>query len=232
MDKIRAKAIFISDTHLGHPCTNSKLLLKFLKQIECEYLFIVGDGIDFWVRNKAWGPTENAIVQRILKLSRKGTKVIYLYGNHDERVGDLDGESFGDIHVCRDYVYEGAYVFHGDVLDFSVQSKMKWLAKLGSFAYNRLVVLNYLWKKVNPHASFSQRIKRSVKEAVSFIANFETLVCELAKEKQCLRVICGHIHSPADKRIGDVHYLNCGDWLEDSTYILHKDGEFVLKRYV
>ena len=41
-----------------------------------------------------------------------------------------------------------------------------------------------------------------------------SVLADLAKTKGCDGVICGHIHYPEDRMIGNVRYLNSGDWVE------------------
>jgi UDP-2,3-diacylglucosamine pyrophosphatase LpxH len=238
----RYRAIFISDFHLGSKRAQCGALLDFLRATESESLYLVGDIVDGWsLRNKwYWDQRHNDIIQKILRKARKGTKVIYIPGNHDENFRDFVGHRFGRVTVMREAVHRSAMgkrylVLHGDKFD-SVIYFAPWLGKLGDWAYERLMDLNGTVNALRRLAGFgnwslSAYIKFKIKKAVEFISRFETVVVREARERRCEGVICGHIHTPDDRMIDGIHYLNDGDWVEScSALVEHFDGRFEIMR--
>jgi UDP-2,3-diacylglucosamine pyrophosphatase LpxH len=227
--KYDIKALFISDIHLGSKGSNTKELLSVLKTYSPEYLFIVGDFIDGWLLQKRhyWTQDNTNIIQKILKLSKKGTKIVYITGNHDEFLREYEHLDFGNIHVTDEYIYENMFVVHGDKYDGVV--KLHWLGKLGAKGYEIAITVDRFFKKLGFKWSFSKFVKDKVKEAVKFVTRFEEELITQAYKKNCTGVICGHVHKPEDKTINDVRYMNCGDWIENNSYIIqHTTGEFEL----
>ena len=237
---LNVRTVILSDVHLGTPHSKADEVSHFLKHIRCERLLLNGDIIDGWrlTRDGQWTRAHTRFVRRILTLvQKKDTDVIYLRGNHDDFLARLLPMQFDRLRLCEDYVLESAagryLVLHGDVFD-SVVKNMVILAHLGDMGYSFLLRLNrvYNWfRKLRgkDYYSLSQAIKARVKQAVSFIGKFEDQIASLAKDRGCVGVICGHIHTPADKKIGDIHYLNSGDWVESLTAIVeHYDGRFEL----
>lgn len=233
--KINARAVFISDTHLGWDKANAKELLKFLKSIECEYLYLLGDIIDIWSFKDThfWNEHHTAVVKRILKMS-KTTKVIYVTGNHDYDLHKLHGICFGTIEFCESYVHhaiDGRQILciHGHQFDPVIQKYM-WLAKTGSVLYDRLIWLSHYLNVARSlagrvHWSLSAFLKEKIKSVVSYIGKFENTAIEKAEEQGVDSVICGHIHKAV---IGD-KYMNCGDWVESLTAIVEGvDGKFYI----
>jgi UDP-2,3-diacylglucosamine pyrophosphatase LpxH len=234
----RYRTVFISDVHLGARGCQAELLLDFIRHMECETLYLVGDIIDGWrlKSNWYWPQTHNDVVQKILRLARKGVNVIYVPGNHDEMARDFIGVHFGGVVVARDAVHEAAdgrryLVTHGDEFDGVVQHA-KWLAFVGDYAYRALLVANTLYNRVRRRMGFgywslSAYLKTRVKNALQFIENFEGAVAEEARRRGVEGVICGHIHKAEMRMIGDVLYLNDGDWVESCTALCeHPDGRF------
>ena len=234
--KLRFRSVWISDTHLGTAGCNAELLLDFLKSIQPETLYLVGDIIDGWrlKRGWYWPPRHNDIVRRVLKLANKGTHVIYVPGNHDEVLRDYGGLSFGGVDVVPEAIHVTAdgrrlLVLHGDEFD-GVVLYARWLAFLGDYAYAALLHLNVGFNRVRrrfglPYWSLSAHIKKKVKNAVAFISRFEEAVAHAAHERGVDGVVCGHIHSAEIRRFGDVTYYNDGDWVESCTALVeHANG--------
>ena len=234
--KLRFRSVWISDTHLGTAGCNAELLLDFLKSIQPETLYLVGDIIDGWrlKRGWYWPPRHNDIVRRVLKLANKGTQVIYVPGNHDEVLRDYGGISFGGVEVVPEAIHVTAdgrrlLVLHGDEFD-GVVLYARWLAFLGDYAYAALLHLNVGFNRVRrrfglPYWSLSAHIKKKVKNAVAFISRFEEAVAHAAHERGVDGVVCGHIHSAEIRRFGDVTYYNDGDWVESCTALVeHANG--------
>lgn len=237
---LRVRTVILSDVHLGTPHSKAAEVTHFLKHTRCDRLILNGDIIDGWrlTRDGRWTKAHTRFVRRILTMVQKrDTDVIYLRGNHDDFLGRLIPMQFERIRLVEDFVHEtphGRYlVLHGDVFD-GVVKNMVFLAHLGDMGYALLLKLNrfYNWfRKIRgkEYFSLSQAIKARVKQAVSFIGKFEDQVAAYTRERGCCGIICGHIHTPADKRIGDIHYLNSGDWVESLTAIVeHHDGRFEL----
>ena len=234
--RMHFRTIWISDIHLGTPGCNADLLMDFLKSIECETLYLVGDIIDAWRLRKGWywPARHNDVVRRILKMAKHGTHVVYVPGNHDEVLRDYAGLAFGDVTVAGEVVHETAdgrrlLVLHGDQFD-SVVLYAKWLAFLGDSAYEFLLkanrVVNFFRRRFGlPYWSLAAHMKKRVKNAVSFISKFEEVVARAAAERHVDGVVCGHIHSAEIRQLGDTTYYNDGDWVESCTALVeHADG--------
>ena len=234
----RYRAIFISDLHLGTKRAQTAALLDFLRDTESDQLYIVGDFIDNWSLRKAWywDQSHNDVIQKLLRKARKGTKLIYIPGNHDENFRNFLNLRFGRVAVLEEAVHISAsgkryLVLHGDKFDGVVRFA-PWLAKLGDTAYEVSMDLNKVVNSVRrflrlPYWSLSAYLKNRVKKAVEFISHFEEAVVRDAKARNCQGVICGHIHTPDDRMIDGIHYLNDGDWVESCTALVeHHDGRF------
>jgi len=242
--KLRVRTVFISDVHLGSPDSKAREAVDFLKHVKCEKLVLNGDIIDAWSlrRGAKWTNSHTKFVRAVLKMSEKhGVEVIYLRGNHDDILDRFLPLSFGPIKFVREHIHESAdgkryLVVHGDGFD-SVSSHHRWLAVAGSIGYDLLLRFNRLYNRWRtwrgyPYYSLSQKIKARVKSAVSYIDRYETQLQQLALHRHCQGIICGHIHTPEDRQVGDVHYLNSGDWVESlSAIVEHLDGRFELIRY-
>ncbi len=237
---LRVRTVILSDVHLGTPHSKADEVTHFLKHVRCDRLILNGDIIDGWRlgRDGRWTKPHTRFIRRVLTMvQKKDTEVIYLRGNHDDFLARLLPMQFEGISLVEDFIHEtpaGRYlVLHGDVFD-GVVKNMVFLAHLGDMGYALLLRLNraYNWfRKLRgkEYFSLSQAIKARVKQAVSFIGKFEDQVAALARDKGCVGVICGHIHTPADKQIDGIHYLNSGDWVESLTAIVeHHDGRFEL----
>ena len=161
---LRMRTVFISDIHLGFKGCSAELLLDFLHIVEMDTLFLVGDIIDVWSmqKNMFWPQSHNNVVRTILGKAKRGTKVIFVPGNHDEVFREFDGAVFGNLEIHREYIHEGAdgrrmLVLHGDEFD-SVVKCSPWLAKLGSNIYDLLLAanpyINWIRRQFNlPHWS-------------------------------------------------------------------------------
>lgn len=219
---MKIDTLFISDVHLGSKGTNTDLLLETLKKYEPKELIIVGDFIDGWLLKKRhyWTQDFTNIVRKILSYSKGGTKVTYITGNHDDFLRNYTPINLGEnITITNEIIWNQYFITHGDLYDGIVQ--MKWLGKLGSFGYELAIGIDMLMKRMGYKKSLSKFLKKKVKDAVKFITNFEDQVVYQAKKRNCKGVICGHIHTPENKIIDGIHYLNCGDWIENNSYIVY-----------
>jgi UDP-2,3-diacylglucosamine pyrophosphatase LpxH len=235
-DVRRVRTVFISDIHLGTRGCQAELLLDFIRHVECDSLYLVGDIIDGWKLKSGWywPQSHNDVVQKILRMARKGTRVIYVPGNHDDRVHDFTGVHFGGVIVARDAIHEGAdgrryLVVHGDAFDGVVQHA-RWLAFLGDWSYRTILSLNTAYNLVRRRLGFgywslSAFLKVRVKNALQFVENFERAVADEARARGVDGVICGHIHKAEMREIDGVLYVNDGDWVESCTALVeHFDG--------
>jgi UDP-2,3-diacylglucosamine pyrophosphatase LpxH len=224
------RTVWISDVHLGTRGSKAEALLHFLRTSEFETLYIVGDLIDVWQLRRGiyWPQSHNDVIQKLLRAGRKGTRIMYIPGNHDEFVGGFLGQ-YGAIAVQSRAIHITAdgrrlLVIHGHELDIVVQN-IKWLAYLGDLGYQILLRLN---GPVNcarrlcglGYWSLSAYVKRCVKNAVSFIGAFENAIVHYAKCDSVEGVICGHIHSPAIRQIQGIAYYNSGDWVESMSALV------------
>lgn len=241
MSIARVRSVFISDVHLGTRACQADRLLEFLREYSAEYLYLVGDIVDFWAmsRDVVWTPAQNTVVQKILRRARHGERVIFIPGNHDEALREHVGTPFGDIRLEREWVHTTAdgrrfVLLHGDEFD-QVTRHHRWLAVLGDRGYNLLVAVNvwlaWIRRKLGiaGYWSLAGYAKRKIKTAVSFIGDFEQSVIRSVRERGFDGVICGHIHAASIADYDGVTYVNCGDWVDSCTGIVeHHDGRLEL----
>jgi UDP-2,3-diacylglucosamine pyrophosphatase LpxH len=236
----RYRTIFISDLHLGTRGCKADCLLDFLRHVESEYLYLVGDIVDGWRLQKRWyWPDKHAeVLNRLLARARHGTEVVYLPGNHDEALRKLIGRSVGGVKIRHDAIHRTAdgrrlLVVHGDVFD-GVVTDMRWLALIGSVAYELALSANtwlniarrWLGLEYWPLSAF---LKEQVKAAVKFIDQYERSLAREARRRAVCGVICGHVHKPEMRTIDGVLYYNDGDWVEScSALVEHDDGRLEL----
>ncbi len=238
--KQRYRSIFLSDIHLGTRGSRADLLMEFLAQAECEKLYLVGDILDGWRLRKSWYWHESfdALLRHVLAMTRRGTEVIYIPGNHDEALRDWFGLEIAGVSMQPEAIHQAAdgrrfLVMHGDEFD-GVIRYAKFLAYLGDWAYDWALYLNRIFNAVRrrlgyPYWSLSQWLKRRVKEAVKTIDRFEGALAGEAKRRGLNGVICGHIHHAEMRPSHGVLYMNCGDWVESCTALVeHADGRFEL----
>mgnify|MGYP001223976757 FL=1 len=241
---MKYRSIFISDLHLGIKHAQVSEFLDFIKENQCENLYLVGDFIDGWAlqRKWFWSADCNTIIQKILRLMRqRDTKIYYIIGNHDDFLENFRGLHFGNLEICQEKIHESKkgkkfLVIHGHQFDGFLKHNI-WLQKLGAFLYEILLTINYRFNKIRRRLgmrywSLSNYLKQQTKKAVNFINDFEKTMIYFADKKECDGVICGHIHKPEYKNIDNKIYLNCGDWIENCTALVeHNNGEFSLKKY-
>jgi UDP-2,3-diacylglucosamine pyrophosphatase LpxH len=224
------RTIFISDTHLGTRGCKAEALADFLAHNDCQTLFLVGDIVDGWqLKRWYWSEAQNRVVAEILRKVDHGTRVIFVPGNHDEFARDYCGRLFGGIEIAHETVHETAdgkrlLVLHGDRFD-GVIACAKWLAHFGDWAYGISLRLNDLLFKVRqalglPYWSFSAWLKHAVKNAVEYISHYEDAVAAEAAARGVDGVVCGHIHHAEIRMIGEVLYLNDGDWVESCSALV------------
>lgn len=239
----RIRSIFISDTHLGCRYAHAEALLAFLHRHQPEFLYLVGDIIDGWrlKRSWFWQPVYNRIFQRLLHMSSAGTRVRYTPGNHDSFMRPFMrdfGHVLGFVEIRDEFQHVAAdgrryVVMHGDQFD-NVEIRAQWLSVIGAFAYDALVWVNCLVNRVRKiagltHYPYSAKVKQSVKQAVTFLSNFERSLSEHARQRRCQGIICGHVHTPVISDQHGIVYCNTGDWVEHcSALVEYDDGHLEL----
>jgi UDP-2,3-diacylglucosamine pyrophosphatase LpxH len=237
MPKIHYRTVFLSDLHLGSKACKAEALSNFLSTFTCDTLYLVGDIIDFWAmsRSSTYFPQEHVnIIRKLLTKAKKGTKIKYVIGNHDENLRDyIDlASTFGNIKLANEFIFEQMngqiyLVTHGDLYD-QVTVHYKWVAKFGDIAYTLLVDLNTWLNRIRrrfkmDYWSLSGFLKNKTKSVLEFIYAFESAVVKEAKHRSCTGAICGHIHHPCIKMIDDMDYINIGDGVENCSAIVEND---------
>ncbi len=245
MKKRKCNVVVLSDVHLGTYGCHAKELVNYLKSIEPELLILNGDIIDIWQFRKHYFPSSHMqVIKEIFSLLTKGTKIVYITGNHDESLRRYSGLQLGNFQLQDKLVIEidgkKTWIFHGDVFDATTKGSAKMIAKLGGHGYDILIIvnrmINWLLKLLGKEKmSLSKKVKQSVKKAVSWIGDFEQTSAELAIENNYHNVICGHIHQPQIRAIitdkGSVNYMNSGDWIENLTALEYNHGQWEIYSY-
>jgi UDP-2,3-diacylglucosamine pyrophosphatase LpxH len=238
------RTIWISDLHLGTRGCKAEFLLDFLRYTEAETIYLVGDIIDCWRLKKSWywPQAHNDVIQKVLRKVRKGTRVVYVPGNHDEWLREFAQLQFGGVEVVEDAIHVTAdgrrlLVLHGDMFD-AVVMHARWLALLGDGAYTAALWVNRHFNTARrrlgyPYWSLSAYLKRRVKNAMQYIASFADAVANEARRRGVEGIVCGHIHHAEIRPIGDILYCNSGDWVESCTALVeHFDGRLELVDWV
>lgn len=240
---IKLRSVFISDVHLGSRSCRIEYLHDFLKQVDTEYLYLVGDIVDLWSMKRSffWPQAHNNVVRLILSKAKQGTNVIYIPGNHDEVFRDFVGHDFGNLQVRRNAIHTTAdgrniLVLHGDEFDSDIKCAA-WLGFVGHHAYEAILSLN---RRVNwlrgqlgfPYWSLAAYLKSKAKTAVKYIERFEHSAVDAAKRRGLDGVLCGHIHRPKIADVEGLKYMNCGDWQESCTTLVEDiRGEITLMHW-
>ena len=240
---LRLRSVFVSDVHLGSKDCRARELLEFLGSVDADYLFLVGDIIDFWSLRRSfyWPQEHNDVLRMILAKAREGTQVIYVPGNHDDDLREFCGSQFGNLVIRRKYVHASAdgrefLVMHGDEFDTAVKCS-RWLAKFGAAAYEFMMRMN---RGVNfcrralgmPYWSLATYVKLRLSNAVRYVEAFETAAAQAARARGLDGIICGHIHRAGMRDIDGITYCNDGDWVESCTALVESPaGELSLWQF-
>jgi len=238
--------LVISDIHLGTYGCHAKELLHYLKGIKPKVVVLNGDIIDIWQFSKSYWPNSHMkIIKHLISWMGKGIKTWYVTGNHDEMLRKFEGLKMGSLNIVNKVVIDlpdgkRAWIFHGDVFDITMQHS-KWLAKLGAVGYDTLILINRLFNFISEKIfhkgklSLSQKIKSSVKTAVSFINNFEQTSADIGISNKFDYVVCGHIHHPEMRVMsnaqGSITYLNSGDWVENLSALEFANGKWTIFKF-
>ena len=229
--KTHYRTIFLSDIHLGTRGCRADLLLEFLKRHTCDDLYLVGDIVDGWRLRSTfyWPQAHTNVMRRFLTLSKRGTQVTYVTGNHDEFLRRYSEMELGNVRLVDEAVHRTAdgrrfLVVHGDAYDVVTRCH-RWAAVLGDLGYGWLLTLNGQLNKWRArfgygHWSLSAWVKRRVKRAVNFVSGFEEAVSHHCRQQGYDGVVCGHIHHAEITDYDAVRYMNCGDWVESCTALV------------
>ncbi len=243
---MKCKTIFVSDIHLGTKFSKAERFLEFLKDVECENIYLVGDIIDGWAmkRKIKWAQSHSDVIQKLLRRARKDTNVYFVTGNHDDFIRPFLPLVLGDRLFVNDYFEHRSldgrlfYVTHGDFFD-SITMTKKWIAIMGDYGYDMLLHLNgfiqFMRKTfgIKRYWSLSKYVKDNVKKSVSFINDFERVLAKHAQHHNYDGIICGHIHKAEMKNIDGILYLNCGDWVESCTALIETlEGEWKIVEHL
>jgi len=233
--KVCLRSVFLSHVHLGSRDCRAQALLRFLEGIETDYLFLVGDIVDFWSLRRSfyWPEDHNEVVRAILSMARDGTQVVYVPGNHDDNIREFCGSLFGNLSIRRRFVHSTAdgrefLVMHGDEFDTAVKCS-RWLARFGASAYEFMMRVN---RSVNacrnaiglPYWSLATYLKLRLPKAVRYVAAFEHAAAQAARSRNLDGIVCGHIHRPGMREIDGVLYCNDGDWVESCTALIESNN--------
>ena len=240
----RFRTIWISDIHLGTRGCKAEFLLDFLRYTESEFLYRVGDIVDGWRMRKSWywAQSHNDVIQKVLRKARKGTKVTYIPGNHDEWLRSYTGLAFGGVMLLKEDIHTTAdgrrlLIMHGDQFD-GVVRYARWLAVLGDGAYELALKLNNLFNIARrrfgyPYWSLSAYLKSRVKNAVQFVGDYANAISSEARDRKVDGIVCGHIHQAEIRTMNGVLYCNDGDWVEScSALVEHFDGSLEILHWM
>jgi len=239
----RYRTLFLSDLHLGTRGCQAHLILDMLRHVEAETIYLVGDIIDGWRLRSGWywPQAHNDVMQKLLRKVRRGARMVFIPGNHDEFARQFFGLTFGGIEIKRQTIHAAAdgkryLITHGDEFDVVVRHS-KWLAFFGDWAYTTALFVNTHFNAARralglPYWSFSAWAKLKVKNAVNFIGSFEKELAGEARRRGVDGVVCGHIHHPIIRQIDGVAYVNTGDFVESCSLVVeHFDGRFEVLRW-
>jgi UDP-2,3-diacylglucosamine pyrophosphatase LpxH len=241
--KKQFRSVWISDIHLGTKHAQVDALLDFLRDHDCRYLYLVGDFFDGWQLQSKWHWQDNynVLIQKLLRKSRKETRIIYITGNHDEFLEQFLGMNFGSVTIAREVIHTAAngkkyLVLHGHQFDGLTQFN-RLLEKIGTRLYDWILDFNLHFNLVRRSLGFgywslAAYLKSKAKSAVKYITEYEETIVQMARKQNVQGVICGHIHRAEMKTIGGVEYLNCGDWVESCTALVEDfDGTIRLLNF-
>lgn len=244
MKRTHYRTLWLSDIHLGNKDCKAQYLLDFLNTVTVDTLYLVGDIVDMWEMSRQfrWPEAHNQVLHTFMQMSRDGTKVIYLPGNHDEPLQSYSGMQFGDIDIKRECVHTTAdgkqyLILHGDQFDADVTIG-KFHAWIGDKGYDLLLFLNRWYNRFrqwrnNDYWSLAGYIKKHIKGANEAIARYREACCARARKMGLDGVICGHIHHPESIMVHGTHYVNDGDWIENCSALSEdKDGNLVLISWI
>ena len=227
---LKVRTLFVSDVHLGTRSCRADMILSFLKKYEAETLYLIGDIIDGWhlKRSWYWPKLHDEVLQTIIDKASRGSRVVYIPGNHDDFLRLSYGKKASGIDIVETAIHTTAdgkrfLVMHGDQFD-SVIRGIPWLAHAGDVAYDALTAVNFAYNKAMgalgfEYYSIAAAVKANVKHIVNFISKFEKALVTTGRDNDVDGVVCGHIHCASIRRIQEMVYINTGDWVENCTAV-------------
>jgi UDP-2,3-diacylglucosamine pyrophosphatase LpxH len=238
------RSIWISDLHLGTPRCKAKALYDFLRHHQADNLYLVGDIVDGWVLGPSWywSPAQTAVVKEIEAWHRRGSRVVFLPGNHDALSAELIQSFFGSIPVLSELIHHTAegrrmLVIHGHQFDGSLNPN-RWFFRMGNQAYLTAMRIDRWYNGIaisrrESKGPLSSYLKEGIKKAVEYITDFsDHAVSETVRRHHADGVICGHVHRPEQRLIGSIWYINDGDWVHNCTAVVeHRNGVLALLRW-
>jgi len=242
--KRKLEIAVISDLHLATYACKAKNITQYLKSINPGILVLNGDIIDSWRFSRNYFPKSHLkVVRQLIRMMEKGIQIYYITGNHDEFLRRFNQTQTGNLKIVNqlilDQVGGKTWIFHGDVFD-NIIHRAKWLAKIGAAGYGFISALNkvinaFLWIFGKKEIILYRSIKERFLKDSDHLSGFENMVAERAGMLGYKTVICGHTHTPGDKKVNvnnrDVRYLNCGDWVEHFTAAEYENGQWNLFRF-
>ena len=239
----RARALFLSDIHLGYRHSRVRELIDFLRRIEAEYIVLVGDIVDGLSLAKRffWATEHTEVLRLLLARRRAGTRIVYLPGNHDAGLAILADMLHGQLEVRREWVHKTArgqrlLVMHGDQFDEAVACPA-WLYWLGDALYTGTLIANHSLNNLRRRLGWTylpvaERIKLSIGTSARYIERYERIAAAHALAQGYDGIVCGHIHRARLCSIDGSIYANTGDWVESCSALVERlDGELELRRF-
>ncbi|MCF7824960.1 MAG: UDP-2,3-diacylglucosamine diphosphatase [Candidatus Marinimicrobia bacterium] len=243
--KTKLRTIWLSDIHLGTSFSKSNELLRFLDNYKAEQIILVGDIIDIWSMQSTWLwlPTHSQFMQKLINLSEKGVRIVYIPGNHDEFFRQYTDMNFGKIEIRERIEYrtqdgKRLLVVHGDEFDIFMQDSYRWLAHLGDRFFHVIQLISRITHDVRnwlgkDYWSLAGYMKTKTKGITKIIGKFENALILAARREGYDGVICGHIHHAEIKSIDNFIYMNCGDWVDSCTALVEDlTGDFQIVEWL
>jgi UDP-2,3-diacylglucosamine pyrophosphatase LpxH len=234
-----ARALFLSDLHLGAPACRAEAILAVLHRHPAATIYLVGDVFDTWHPfDRPWPAAQRRVLMHLLDLARAGTPIVYVPGNHDCIFRDLAGRMLSGVSVQTEAWHvtaDGArlLVTHGDAEDI-LAHRLPAFARVGALveALVRLAgaALNMAAGAVGAGPwDAADQVIRAVNRRMRAMDAFERRLSRLAIARGADGVVCGHFHQPALHRDHGTLYANCGDFVEHCTALVeHHDGRLEL----
>ena len=238
----RFRSVFLSDVHLGSRWSKASELSMFLSDLRCETMYLVGDFLDGSRQERFRSPQSphRRVINDILRHAGSSA-VTYVTGNHDAFLDRWFGGFFAGARIQERAIHETAngrrfLVAHGDDFDRFVSGSAN-LEAFGNKVFSMLLwadagvnrVMQSLGMK---RKIFAGTIKNLFRTATGIIEQFEESLAEEAKSRGCDGIICGHTHLPVLRKLRDLFYCNCGDWVQHcSVLVEHFDGRMEILRW-
>jgi len=242
LSRTHFRSIWISDFHLGTARCKAASLLDFLRHHTADNLFMVGDVIDGWNVGPGWcwDAAQTAVVEELWAWRRRGARMIFMPGNHDERSTDMIHTLFGSVECREDFIHRTAegrrmLVTHGHQFDSPRIRDGWWISLIGSIGYSAAMRLNLWYNRGIPsrRGATHRMLRHQLKSAVHYLVDFrDEQISHAARYRKVDGVICGHTHKPDHRMIGPILYINDGDWVQSETALVEeRSGALHLVRW-